>query len=77
MRLAAALGRRRGGEREWASALAWAETKAGKDGPPEVGAGAAGCWATMTYGLKTERGREGILFFSFSISFLSSNSIQI
>ena len=25
--------------------LAWAKAKAGRDGPPKVGAGAAGCWA--------------------------------
>ena len=30
--------------------LAWAKAKAGRDGPPEAGAGAAGCWAASPHG---------------------------
>ena len=45
-------------------ALAWAEAKAGRDGPPEAGAGAADCWA------KREKRRDWIFFKYLSI-FLS------
>ena len=48
--------------------LEWAEAREGKASAGPVQLGCHGAWAE-----DRERGREGVLFFSFSISFLSSN----